>query len=104
MTPDIKDENLSTVLEDFFVKFFILGESNISNSQRLVKIWTGDITLSSHTYESYESDSLDFFPSTLYAVISTRTHIHDKHREYTPIAFMNRLSIVFRIPFIIVLE
>ena len=41
MTPDIKDESLSTVLEDFFVKFFILGESNISNSQRLVKIWTG---------------------------------------------------------------
>ena len=40
MTPDINDENLAAVLEEFYVKFYILGDSDITESQRFMLIWT----------------------------------------------------------------
>ena len=41
MTPNIDDEKLSGVLKDFFIKFFVLGESNASSPERYAHIWTG---------------------------------------------------------------
>ena len=41
MTPDIKSENLSTVLKDYFIESFQLGEASTSDWQPLIQIWTG---------------------------------------------------------------
>ena len=40
MTPDIQDKTLAAVLEEIYVKFYILHDLGSSESQRFMLIWT----------------------------------------------------------------